>query len=206
MLFSSLYIGRGWLRLAFVLIGLLGGVCGVQAQQAAPATIRLQPEDLVRGHNGLQRNFFFLPPGIMGENYVGAGFFGQRLRPYLAGNMEALGNLDNYRRQKTLFLIERLVFLGAAGLYGQQVLAGGERQYFNSTQQVAVGVAAASLLTGIFISRNTNLHMQRAVEAYNTDLPSGRRGSLWQRAQPDKLGLQGTPTGRPMLILSWSVR
>ena len=178
------------------------------AQQAAvPATIRLQPADLRRDHNGQQRNFFFLPPGIIGENYVGAGFFGQRLRPYLVGNTEALDNLNDYRRQKRLFLTERLVFVGAVSLYGQQVLAGaGDQQYFNPTQRVAIGVAVTSLVANIFITHNTNIHMQRAVDAYNSAVDESRRGSLWQRVQPSALGINCTRTGQPLLALSWGLR
>lgn len=176
------------------------------AQQTAPATIRLQPEDVERGHNGAQRNFFFLPPGVTGENYEDAGFFGQRLRPLLANNQEALDNLNDYRRQKTLFLTERIVFLSAVGLYGQQILGNGEREYFNSTQQAALGVAAASLIANVFISRNTNHHLQQAIEAYNADVDVDRRGSLWRRARPQQLGLQCTRQGQPLLALRWSLR
>lgn len=197
---------RTWPVSLFFIVGLLGSSAAVRAQQAAPATIRLQPEDLERGLNGQQRNFYFLPPGATGESYESAGFFGQKLRPYLAGNTEALDNLNQYRRQKTLFLAERLVFVGTVSLYGQQVLAGDKKEYFNATQQVALGVAAASLLTNILISRNTNHHLQRAVEAYNAGPPGSRRGSLWQRAQPTNLGLQCTTAGRPLLALGWSLR
>lgn len=186
--------------------GFLSWGRAAQAQQSAPATIRLQPEDLRRGHNGQQRNFFFLPPGIVGENYVGAGFFGQKLRPYLAGNTEALDNLDHYRRQKRLFLLERLVFISCVGVYGQQVLSGDKPVYFNPTQRVAVGVAAASLIANIFISRNTNTHLQRAVESYNATVDPSRRGGLWHRVQPTNLGLNCTLQGQPLLALSWSLR
>ena len=198
------------LGLAVLMVGILGSRPALAQPRAAaadaPVTIRLQPEDVQRGQNGSQSNFFFLPPGTTGENYVGAGFFGQRLRPYLGNNTEALEFLADYRRQKTLYLLERLVFMGAAGLYGQQVLARDERQYFNSTQQVAVGVAVTSLLANIFISRNTNIHLQRAVEAYNTEVDGSKHRKGWQRLRPSNMGLQGTSRGQPMLALRWSLR
>ena len=205
---SSPLLAPARLLRVLLFVGLLSSGVAAQAQQAAPATIRLQPEDLRRGLNGMQRNFFFLPPGVTGENYKGAGYFGQRLRPYLAGNTEALDNLDHYRRQKRLFLLERLVFLSSVGLYGEQVLArgSGDLQYSNPTQRVAVGVAVTCLVANIFISRNTNTHFQRAVESYNANVDGSRRGSHWQRAQPTTIGLNCTPQGQPLLALSWSLR
>ncbi len=54
-----------------LLLGLLAGSSCALAQQKdaddAPVTIRLQPEDLQRGKNGSQSNFFFLPPGATTE-------------------------------------------------------------------------------------------------------------------------------------------
>ena len=171
--------------------------------QQAPATIRLLPEDAERGLNGPQHNFDFLPPGVMGDNYQSAGFFGQKLRPYLAGNAQALAHLDNYRRQKTIFLIDRLVAVGAFGLYGQQILARDERQYFNSTQQVAIGIFAASVLATVFINRNTNSHLQRAVKSFNGDVA---QGGVWPRLRPATIGLGAAPTGQPLLALRWALR
>lgn len=206
MSFSSLKTSSAWLVQAFLVVGLLGGGRAARAQQAAPTTIRLQPEDLARGLNGAQHNFYFLPPGATGENYLSAGFFGQKLRPYLAGNSAALTHLADYRRQKTQFLVDRLVLVGAVAVYGQQVLSDDKQQYFNSAQQVAIGVAAASLVATIFINRNTNRYLQQAVEAYNEDAGAGRHGGLWQRARPSNLGVQCTPAGQPLLALSWSLR
>lgn len=180
------------------------GTAGLAQAQEAPSTIRLQSEDLARGTNGPQLNFYFLPPGVEGEKYQSAGFFGQKLRPYLAGNEEALDNLNRYRRQKTLFLINRLVAVGAIGLYGQQVLSKtGEEQYFNSTQQVALGVFGTSLLATVFINRNTNRHMQRAVSAYNA---ADVHGALWPRLRPSSIGLGQAATGQPVVALRWSLR
>ncbi len=98
------------------------------------------------------------------------------------------------------------MFVSAVGVYGQQVLARDERQYFNSTQQVAVGVAAASLLANIFISRNTNNHLQRAVEAYNAEVDGSQHRKGWLRLRPTNIGLQGTARGQALLALRWSLR
>ncbi|WP_157887103.1 hypothetical protein [Hymenobacter sp. PAMC 26628] len=174
--------------------------------QAAPATIRLQPDDAARGLSGHQHNFYFLPPGKTGENYQNAGFFGQNLRPYLGPNAAALANLNDYRRQKTLFLADRLVAVGALGLYGSQVFAkDGGQQYFNGTQQVAAGLFVASLLATIPINRHTNGHLQKAVAAYNGGL-TGAYGTWWQRYSPSTAGLRLGPQSTPLLALGWGLR
>ncbi|GAB3724154.1 hypothetical protein GCM10027594_05260 [Hymenobacter agri] len=178
------------------------------AQQATGdvSTIRLLPEDAQRGLNGHQQNFYFLPPGATGENYVNAGFFGQRLRPLLAGNEEALDQLDYYKRQKTQFLIDRIVAVGSFGLYGQQIFAHGERQYFNgATQQIAAGVFVASLVATLFINRNTNSYFLRAVGAYNGTNHTGH-GAVWPRLKPAGLDVGQLRTGQPTLGLRWAVR
>ena len=172
--------------------------------QQAPSGIRLLPEDAERGLNGPQHNFDFLAPGAKEGDYQTAGFFGQKLRPYLASNPEALDLLNDYRRQKTLYLIDRLVAVGAFGLYGQQILAhGNERQYFNGNQQAAIGVFAVSVLATAFINRNTNSHLLRAVKTYNGELA---QGGWWPRLRPTTVGLGATPTGQPLLALRWAVR
>jgi hypothetical protein len=179
-----------------------------RAQQVPNTIIRLSPEDQTRGLNGVQKNFFF-STGLgtsKEDDYKSAGFFGQRLRPYLAGNQEALTELNNYRRQKWMFLAERLTFVGAVGLYGQQVLAKTEvQQYHNNTQKVAAGIAAASLLSNIFISRHTNEHFQRAVEAHNAGMPAARTGAL-QTLRPSTVGLTASQWGQPLVALSWNLR
>jgi hypothetical protein len=180
------------------------GLSGATVAQQAPATIRLLPEDAQRGANGHQHNFYFLPPGVGGENYQSAGFFGQKLRPYLAGNAEALENLDHYRRQKTIFLIDRLVAVGALGVYSQQVFVKDKfPQYFGDTQKVAAGVFVASLLATLFINHNTNQHFQRAVSSYNA---GKSQGALWPRLRPDSFGVSATATGQPQLALRWELR
>jgi hypothetical protein len=179
--------------------------------QQAPANeapyIRLSPEDQARGSNGAQRNFFFTTgESTREEDYKNAGFFGQRLRPYLAGNQEALSNLNSYRVQKWLYLGERLTFVGAVAFYSQQVLAGdGDQQYFQNTQKAAIGVAAVSLLSNIFITRHTNERFQRAVEAHNAGLSSAHNGGL-NRFAPSAVGLAAAPGGYPLLALRWNVR
>ena len=192
-------------RFALGVFCLLGFGLSAQAQQGT--SIRLAPEDQARGLNGVQKNFYFTTQQEdQNAQYQNAGFFGQRLRPYLAGNAEALDNLNDYRRQKWLFLAERLTFVGAVGLYGQQVLAlDGEQQYFNNTQKAAIGVAALSLLSNVFISRNTNSHFQRAVEAHNAGLPAAHTGLL-NRVRPSSVGLAASATGRPLLALRWNLR
>ncbi|WP_426493218.1 hypothetical protein [Hymenobacter sp. 102] len=196
----------GLRRSALVAACSLGVAVAAQAQQ--PATVlRLAPEDQNRGLNGVQKNFYFTTEAGTNESaYQSAGFFGQRIRPYLAGNQEALDNLNRYRRQKWLFVAERLTFVGAVGLYGQQVYAHPEKEeYFNNTQQVAVGLAAFSLLSNILISRNTNSHFQRAVEAHNAGLPAARRGAL-QQLRPSTVGLAAGRSGQPLLALRWNLR
>jgi hypothetical protein len=199
-------IAGGLRRSVLVAACSLGVAAAAQAQQPAPV-LRLAPEDQNRGLNGVQKNFYFTTEtGTTEPAYQNAGFFGQRIRPYLAGNQEALDNLNRYRRQKWLFIAERLTFVGAVGLYGQQVYAHAEKEeYFNNTQQVAVGLAAFSLLSNILISRNTNSHFQRAVEAHNAGLPAARRGALPQ-LRPSTVGLAASRSGHPLLALSWNLR
>ena len=178
------------------------------AQQAAeaPSTIRLLPEDAQRGLNGHQQNFYYLPPGVVGENYVSAGFFGQKLRPLLAGNEEALSQLDLYKRQKTTYLIDRIVAVGAFGVYGQQIFANGDRRYFDgATQQIAASVFVTSILATLFINRNTNSYFQRAVGAYNGTNHMGH-GAVWPRLKPAGFEVGQSRSGQPTLGLRWAVR
>ena len=193
--------------------GLAGALAGFSAAPAfaqqvaeAPVTIRLLPEDAQRGLNGYQQNFYYLPPGVVGENYVSAGFFGQKLRPLLAGNEEALDQLDLYKRQKTQFLIDRIVAVGSFGVYGQQIFANGDRRYFDgATQQIAAGVFVTSILATLFINRNTNSYIQRAVGAYNGTNHMGH-GVVWPRLRPDGLEVGQVGPGQPTLGLRWAVR
>ncbi len=192
-----------WLAAASVAAGLALASQPAAAQQA-PTTIRLSPDDEGRGQYGPQSNFFFLPPGKVGEeNYKSAGFFGNKLRPYLAGNTLALAELDHYKAHKTAYLIDKLVLVGSVGLYASQVFGHGDTQYFSSTQQVAAGLVAASLLGTIFINRNTNNYLKQAVDEYNTGTP-GVHGTLWPRLRPTGLGLAAV-AGQPVLALRWQL-
>ena len=193
---------KWWLRNVTIIL-LSVSLLSPALAQHIPSSIQLLPEDAERGLNGPQHNFDFLAPGTSGNNYKSAGFFGQSLRPYLAGNPEALAHLNDYRRQKTLFLIDRLVAVGTFGLYGQQILGNGERQYFNTTQQAAIGLFAASVLATTFINRNTNSHLKRAVMAHNTSIA---HHSPWPRLRPTAMGLAASPTGQPLLALRWALR
>ncbi|MBO2008739.1 hypothetical protein [Hymenobacter negativus] len=199
---NRLPLAKWRLRGAFA-AALFFGFSAPVFSQKAPATIRLLPEDAERGLHGPQHNFDFLPPGVEGNNYQTAGFFGQKMRPYLVGNPQALAHLNQYRRQKTLFLIDRVVAVGAFGVYGQQILARDDWQYFNPTQRVAIGVFAASILATVFINANTNTHMKRAVESYNASLA---HGNAWPRLRPAAIGLAAAPGGQPLLALRWDLR
>ena len=191
-----------WLRCLTIMTLSISLQCPALAQKEF-SSIQLLPEDAARGPNGPQHNFDFRAPDTDGDKYQSAGFFGQKLRPYLAGNPEALARLADYRRQKTLFLVDRLLAVGAFGLYGQQIFANGEAQYFNNPQKVAIGLFTTSVLATVFINRNTNSHLQRAVTTYNTGL--AHRGG-WPRLRPTALGLAAGPTGQPLLALRWALR
>jgi hypothetical protein len=196
-----------WLTL--IVLALICNSLGAQlawAQQAAPATIRLAPEDLERGRYGSQSRFFFLPPGKTGEdNYQSAGFFGQKLRPYISSSPTAVAELNNYSRQKTLYLIDKGLLVGSVILYASQVFREDEAQYFTTTQQVAAGAAVVSLVATLFINRHTNEYFKQAVDNYNSDLPAGRRGALWPRLRPSGLGVATTTQGTPVLALRWQL-
>ncbi|GAB3836949.1 hypothetical protein GCM10028821_36330 [Hymenobacter jeollabukensis] len=183
---------------------LCGAAAPALAQQTpvTPGTsIRLSPEDQDRGLNGVQKNFWFTTGS--GEQYQNAGFFGQRLRPYLTDE-QAIASLDSYRRQRWLHLAERAVFVGSAGVYAQQILSTDKPQYFSNVQKAAIGVAVVSLISNAFITRHTNQHFIRAVEAQNATSPAARRMGM-ERAMPDLLGVTA-PTGRPQLLVGWTLR
>lgn len=197
-------INHWFISVSVAIIGTGFSTAPARAQQApSPATIRLSADDLERGSYGAQQNFFFLPPGKTGENYQSAGFFGQKLRPYLSSSPTATAELTNYRRQKTLFLIDKALLLGSVGFYASQVFKEDKPQYFNTNQQVAAGLAAASLVATLFINRHTNEHLKQAVDNYNSDLPAKRSGAVWPRLRPTCLGVAATPLGQPVLAARW---
>jgi hypothetical protein len=217
MLTLSLYVMKArtlfgkrathWLTL--IVVALICNSLSAQlawAQQAAPAAIRLSPEDLERGRYGSQSRFFFLPPGKKGEDdYQSAGFFGQKLRPYISSSPTAVAELNNYSRQKTLYLIDKGLLVGSVIVYASQVFREDEAQYFTTTQQVAAGAAVVSLVATLFINRHTNEYFKQAVDNYNSDLPAGRRGALWPRLRPNGLGVATTTQGTPVLALRWQL-
>ncbi|WP_324675580.1 hypothetical protein [Hymenobacter sp. GOD-10R] len=199
-LLTATLFGR---RITFLLpFILLFGAARAQTNITHHPLVSISAEDKTRGLNGPQSNFYFSLDGS--EDYQNAGFFGQRIRPYLAYNSEALSYLNDYRRQKTLLIGERLIFVSAVAFYGQQVLAGDKQVYLTTKQQVAIGVAAASLLANVFISRNTSHYFQRAVEEYNSDLPTSYH-NLLRRLSPTAVGVVA-PTGQPQLAIRWSLR
>jgi hypothetical protein len=159
---------------------------------------------LERGQYGHQHNFFFLPPGKTGEdNYLSAGFFGQKLRPFLGNNQDAIASLNDYKRQKTLYLADRVLLVGSAATYAVQALNGSDNtRYTSPGQLVTGGLLVTSLVATLFINRHTNEYLKQAVDAYNSDLPTSRHGSLRQLC-PATYGLAASPTGRPMLALGW---
>lgn len=192
-----------WFTTVFVATSLSLCTHVALAQQVAPATIRLLPEDDERGQYGHQHNFYFLPPGKTGEDYQNAGFFGGKLRPYLAGHPQALKELDNYKRQKTIYLADKALLVGSLGLYASQVFSNGDPVYFNGTQQVAAGAAVVSLLATIFINRHTNEYFKQAVDNYNTDAP-GAHGTLWPHLRPAGVGVAAV-AGQPVVALRWQL-
>ena len=204
MYHSALPLARVFRPAFVVLMGLWAG--SAMGQTGTP--IQLSPEDRERSLNGVQKNFYFSPKATPADSdYQNAGYFGQKLRPYLAGNQEALRNLNRYRRQKWIFLAERLTFVGSVAVYGAQTFSGnGEQHYFSNPQKVTVGIAAASLLSNILITRHTNEHFQRAVDAHNAGLSSAHDTGVLQRLLPSGVGLAVAPTGQPQLALRWQLR
>lgn len=197
-------LNHWFISLSIAIIGTGFGAAPARAQQAPlPATIRLSADDLERSQYGAQQNFFFLPPGKMGENYLSAGFFGQKLRPYLSSSPNAVTELNSYRRQKMLFLIDKALLLGSAGFYASQVFKEDKPQYFNTNQQVAASLAAISLVATLFINRHTNEYLKQAVDNYNSDLSAKKSGAVWPRLRPTSLGVAATPLGQPVLVARW---
>ena len=203
---QRLFMVANWLsRIFLIIVVSVGLFTSAYAQRnPLPNTIRLQPEDLNRGQYNVQRNFYFLPPGATGENYVSAGFFGQKLRPYIQSNTQAVSELNHYRRQKIQFLADRGLLLASALVYGSQVFGHEDVTYLNNTQKVAIGGAAVALLGTIFINHHTNEYLRQAVDNYNADLPAARRGFRWQRLQPGAVGLSAAG-GRPGLAFRWQL-
>lgn len=171
-----------------------------------PRWIDLAGEEWARGRNGRQSNFdYFVGLDREPRN---AGFFGQRLRR----EMTALGGLtpeteaalDRYRRQKKLFLTERIVFVSTVIIAGADIVRT-DYSYFENSELVIGAVAALSLLSNVWISRNTNSHLQRAVKEYQGAMfPQGPGGRTidWR---PSFGGLTPQRGGGVGLVVGWKL-
>ena len=169
-----------------------------------PRWIDLPPNEWRRGKNGWQTTF---------DYYVGvdpqprtAGFFGQRLRREMTAlgglNTASEAALNRYRRQKRLFLTERFVFLGTLIFAGADIIQN-DYDYFNNSEAVLTGVAIASLLANVWISRNTNSHLQRAVKEYQGELIPQTPGGWVPRLQPAFGGIAPQRGGGGGLVVGW---
>ncbi len=169
--------------------------------------IDLEASDWQRGKNGRQTNFaYYLGTDPTARN---AGFFGQRLRR----EMTALGTLtpdaeaalNRYRRQKKLFLAERIVFATTLVVAGADIIRN-DYSYFENSELIIGGVAAVSLLSNIWISRNTNTHFQRAVKEYQGALfpqrPMGGGRPSWR---PAFGGLGPQRRGGVGVVVGWQL-
>lgn len=148
--------------------------------------INLTETDWGRGKNGAQANFEYTVG--LADDVHNAGFFGQRLRR----EMERLGTvppeseaaLNRYRRRKWLFLIERAAFVTTLTIAGADLVTP-ESELFPHSPYIMSGVAVATLLSNIIITRHTNEQLQRAVKEYQGAVfPQGPRGML-ERLRPD---------------------
>ena len=115
-----------------------------------------------------------------------------------------LGLLAPGRAQQSPTSIRLLPEDAERGLNGPQhnfdFLAPGSK---DDNYQTAIGVFVGSLLASVFINRDTNSHLQRAVKSFNTDFA---HGSVWPRLRPAALGLAAAPTGQPLLAMRWTLR
>ncbi|MDX5348955.1 MAG: hypothetical protein LPJ89_02605, partial [Hymenobacteraceae bacterium] len=149
----------------------------------------LSSEDMQRGDGGHQGNFYFRPEGKQQE--VNAGFFGQRLRPYIEQSPGATRYLNRYRAAKWAFAADKAVLFGAIIGYGYEV-SRDYKDYFNDRQKVYLGVAAASLVANHFITRKTNYNFRRAVDEYNV-WATTQEGKAYNRLKPDEVHLFTVP-------------
>jgi hypothetical protein len=205
---------QSFVRLAAALL-LIWGVAHPAAAQHVGANevpvnlqnrwIDLSAEDWQRGKNGRQANFDF----TIGRDSTlrNAGFFGQRLRRSLlelgAVPPETEAALNRYRRQKWLFLGERIVFGTTMIAAGADILI---NQYaFGTSEIILTSVAVTSLITNIWVSRNTNSHLQRAVMEYQGALfpqkPTGWRPNL----RPAFGGLTPQRGGGVGVAIGWNL-
>ncbi len=171
-----------------------------------PRWIDLPAEEWARGYNGRQSNFDYL----LGTdpNLHNAGFFGQRLRREMtqlgALTPEVELALNRYRRQKKLFLGERVLFVGTIIVAGADIVRN-DYSYFNNSEIILSGVAVATLLSNFIISRNTNGHLQRAVKEYQGGLmPQAPRGAV-ERLRPSFGGVMPQRGGGVGLVVGWQL-
>ncbi len=210
--FSLARAGRGAIGGVVVLLALLARPAVGQQTQIARVPAAVQPRWLdladsewARGKNGRQANFdYFIAGDAQPHN---AGFFGQRLRREMTalGGLvpEAEAALNRYRRQKRLFLAERLLFATTLVAAGGTYIATDYK--FDTPEYILGGVAAFSLLSNVLVTRNANMHLQRAVKEYQGALfpqtPTGRTID-WR---PAFGGLAPRRGGGVGLVIGWQL-
>ncbi|MBC7448687.1 MAG: hypothetical protein H7330_11575 [Hymenobacteraceae bacterium] len=193
-----------------VLATLLARPAAAQLTQIEQVPVTVQPRwidladsEWARGKNGRQSNFDYFVGLDRGPR--NAGFFGQRLRR----EMTALGGLtpevelalNRYRRQKKLFLTERFLFATTLIAAGGAYISTDYK--FDTPEYILGGVALASLLSNVLVTRNTNTHLQRAVKEYQGGLipqKSSGRTIDWRPA----FGGLAPPRGGGMgVVVGW---
>ncbi len=171
--------------------------------QATPGWIDLPPEEWERGKNGPQSNFEFL----LGTDPTprNVGFFGQRLRRVMAARgpvpASAERALNRYRRQRALFLSERLLFATTLIAGGGAYIATDYK--FDTPEYILGGVAAISLLSNVLVTRHTNRHLQDAVKAYQGELMPQRPTGLLPRLRPAFGGVAPMRGGGVGAVVGW---
>lgn len=150
-----------------------------------PRWIDLPAEEWARGKNGHQTNFDY----TLGADPTprNAGFFGQRLRREMTAlgalTPEAEAALNRYRRQRTLFLSERILFGVTLIAAGAAFIATDYK--WDTPEYILGGIAAFSLLSNVLVTRNTNTHLKRAVMEYQGAL-IGQKPTGWRpHLRPD---------------------
>ncbi len=166
--------------------------------------IRLSPQDEARGNGGPNRNYYY----YLGANQQekNAGFFGQKLRKDLSPSPDAIKELNKFRNYKIAYVAERLVFISAIALYANEVLSGDGYSYFNNRQKVYAGLALGSLLVNVYVVRNTDQHMQRAIKEYNAfAIMENQSGFLKLKPDTWSVGARFNREIIPALTLQWEL-
>ena len=171
-----------------------------------PRWIDLDATDWPRGTHGWQTNFTY---------YVGldpaphnAGFFGQRLRR----DLTAMGGLapdvtlalNRYRRQKSLFLVERFLFVGTLMVSGADLI-NVNHSLFPRSEAAFVGLAFASLVSNFWISRHSNAHLQRAVMDYQGSLIPQKSAGWAPHLRPAFGGVAPQRGGGVGVVVGWQL-